>query len=316
VLGGFGWSVDAVLNQNGNSHEILFYLDNIRYELDSTKVEIRSAEPRFLVSYKTIVSDHDFDKIMRNTAFTYDNVVALLAFMAEKDFKRAGLLAEALVYAQENDRYYDDGRIRNAYQGGDLWLPPGWNPHGKADTVRMPGWYGDDPDNPDDKKWFEDEFQVSTHTGNVAWAMLALLAYHEAGGGDKYLRAAIRMGDWIEVECHDDRGAGGYTGGYEGWEPTPEKIYYKSTEHNIDLFAAFQRLYQITGDDRLQERAAWSKGFVLAMWDPIEKKFWTGTKVDGVTINKDNIPLDAQPWALLALSNAAKPYRDGLQKTG
>jgi hypothetical protein len=314
VLGAFGWSVDADQNDNGSgSRDIIFYLDNIKYEFDSARAELRSNEPRFLVSYKTIASDQDFDKIQRNTAFTYDNALALLAFLARKDIKRAGLIADALVYATNNDRYYEDGRIRNAYQGGDLSLPPGWNPHGKAKTVRMPGWYGDDPNNPGEKKWFEDEFQVSTHTGNVAWAMLALLAFHEAQGGTKYLEAAIKMGDWVEAECRDHRGAGGYTGGYEGWEPAPVKISYKSTEHNIDLFAAFQRLYQITGNAKWKERADWSNGFVSAMWDQTGKKFWTGTTVDGVTINQDNLPLDPQPWSLLALLNVGKLYSDGLR---
>ena len=82
---------------------------------------------------------------------------------------------------------------------------------------------------------------MSTYTGNVAWAMLALLAYYDLQGGHQYLVAAERMGDWVERYCRDTQGAGGYTGGFEGWEPTPRKLTYKSTEHNIDLYAAFQR---------------------------------------------------------------------------
>jgi hypothetical protein len=217
--------------------------------------------------------------------------------------KRARLLADALVYAQKHDRFYSDGRIRNAYQGGDLALPPGWRPNGRNRTVRMPGWYDTATDT-----WTEDEVQVSTYTGNVAWAMLALLDYYQAKGGKKYLNAAVKMGEWVERECHDDRGAGGYTAGFEGWEPDPDKLLYKATEHNIDLYAAFKKLYRITKEQKWQDRADHAKRFVEAMWNEDESFFWTGTTDDGVTINESVVPLDVQAWPILALPGKAKPY--------
>jgi hypothetical protein len=180
VLGGFGWVATAEANRGTN---VTFYLDDIRYD------KARLDEPRFLTSYRTIPSGADFDVVMQNVAFTYDNSVALLAFLADNDTKRAGLIADALVYAQEHDRYYTDGRLRNAYIGGDLILPPGWTPHGREGTVRMPGWY-----DAADHRWYEDRFQVSTHTGNVAWAMIGLLTYYGRAGGREYLAAAERMG--------------------------------------------------------------------------------------------------------------------------
>jgi hypothetical protein len=45
-----------------------------------------------------------------------------------------------------------------------------------------------------------------------------------------------------------------------------------------------------------------------------EKKFWTGTTLDGVTVNQEVIPLDIQAWALLALKEEGKPclhFRQG-----
>lgn len=174
VLGGFGWLTNSA--QNGNRN-ITFYLDDIRYD------KMTLGKPRFLQSYKTICSSADFDVVSRNVGFIYDNAVALLAFLSSGEMPRAKLLADALVYAQQHDRYYRDGRIRNAYQAGDISLPPGWTPHGKVGTVRMPGWY-----DPQSGQWLEDEFQVSTHTGNVAWAMLALIRYYEIAGGNKYLK--------------------------------------------------------------------------------------------------------------------------------
>ena len=298
VLGGFAWITSASEN-SGN--DITFYLDDISYD------KPRLTEPRFILSYETIQSGYSFDTIMRNVAYTYDNAVALLAFTASGEMDRAKLLADALVYAQQNDRYYTDGRIRNAYQAGDLVPPAGWTPHGKTGTVRMPGWY--DSTN---KKWEEDSTQVGTQTGNVAWAMLSLISYYKAAGGDKYLDAAKQMGEWVEAHCRDTRGAGGYTAGFEGWEPDQTALTYKSTEHNIDLYAAFERLYEITGDATWHERSEHAKSFLLSMWDATEKKFWTGTGDDGVNVNTSVVPTDIQSWALLALGEDGAAYTGAL----
>jgi hypothetical protein len=299
VLGGFGWVTAADRNQY---RDISFYLDDIQFD------KARLDEPRFLVSFDTIQSTNPFDLVARNVAFTYDNAVALIAFLNAGERGRARLIADALVYAQEHDRFYSDGRIRNAYQGGDLILPPGWTPNGKADRVRTPGF-----NDPVTQQWQEDEFQVSTHTGNVAWAMLGLLSYYRWAGGGKYLTAIERMGEWIESNCRDARGAGGYTGGVDGWEPTPKKRFYKATEHNIDLVAAFHQLFVITGNEKWRERANHAKRFVLAMWDDAEGKFWTGTGEDGLTIGKDVIPVDIQAWAILALQEESRPYWRALE---
>jgi len=299
VLGGFGWVTNAPSNDN---QSVIFYLDNIRYH------KRRLNEPRFLVSFQLLPSD---PPELINTAFTYDNALALSAFLAsetEDSLKRAKLLGDALVYALEHDRFFTDGRLRNAYQGGDLALPPGWEPHGKKGTVRMPGWWDETG-----KKWYEDRFAVSTHTGNVAWAMIALLNLYERTKEDQYLQAALKMGEWIETNCRDERGAGGYTGGYEGWEPTATnsqgqtKLLWKSTEHNIDVFVAFERLYQITGNQVWQERAHHAQKFVEAMWDSAEGHFWTGTADDGVNINKTTVPVDIQAWGVLGMGSKYYP---------
>ncbi|MGB5963731.1 MAG: hypothetical protein WBG73_24050 [Coleofasciculaceae cyanobacterium] len=248
----------------------------------------------FLVSFATNKSDTDFDKIMSNVAFTYDNAVAALAFISMGDQQRAKLILDAIIYAQNHDRSYQDNRIRNSYRSGELIAPNG--------QVQLPGWY-------DNKAnlWIEDEFQISTHTGNIAWAMLALLGYYETYGGEPYLTAALKMGEWVQI-CRDSRGAGGYMGGFSGWEPEPKLLAYKSTEHNIDLYAAFLRLYAITNNIKWQERAKIAQKFVQTMWDDVEGKFWTGTKLDGVSINQDTIPLDVQAWATLVLREDGKKF--------
>jgi hypothetical protein len=138
--------------------------------------------------------------------------------------------------------------------------------------------------------------------------MLALLAYYQWAGGSQYLTAAEKMGEWVERNCRDTRGAGGYTGGFDGGEPTPKQRFYKATEHNIDLVSAFQQLFLITKDAKWRERSEHAKKLVRAMWDEAEGKFWTGTGEDGLTIGKENIPVDIQAWALLALGEESRPY--------
>ncbi|MHB8069115.1 MAG: hypothetical protein ACYDIC_14595 [Desulfobaccales bacterium] len=322
VLGGFAWVASAA--DNGNK-DIKFYLDEIRFN------KARLNESRFLASYRTIASSLDFDIIMRNVAYTYDNVIALLAFLAEGKNDRAKLLADALVYAYQNDRYYrnqdltkgDSRRLRNSYQGGDLAQWPGWTPNGYLFAVRTPGFPLDLTKNPPELarypnsgNWTEDKIQLSTNTGNIAWAMLGLLGFYERGGsvlpgGGKYLDTAINLGEWVEINCRSNSVKGGYTGGFEGWEPAPTKITYKATEHNIDLYVAFKRLYHHTGEQKWLERANHAKNFVIQMWE--NDHFWTGTTDDGETINKSQIPVDIQAWANLALPGAeGRPYRIAL----
>ncbi|MBN1167177.1 MAG: hypothetical protein JXA44_08635 [Methanospirillaceae archaeon] len=290
VLGGFGWASSSIEN-NGNP--VIFYLDDIRFD------KSRLTEPRFVVSYQTIPSDEDFDEVLTNVGFTYDNVLVLFAYLARgepDDIKRARILADALVYAQEHDPYYTDGRLRNAYQGGDIALPNGWYSNGKAGTVRMPGWY-----NLSLKKWTEDVYQISSDTGNMAWAMLGLLGVYEATGDKKYLSSAEQLGAWIDEHCADERGTGGFKAGVIGWEGSTTPLLYKSTEHNLDLYAAYSRLVKITGKERWNQDAERARIFVLSMWDDEEGKFYTGTRTDGVTINRDVIPLDCQTWTVLSL---------------
>ncbi len=305
VIGGFAWVTNAY--ENGG-RDITFYIDDVGYDKG------RLDEPRFLVSFETIPSSSDFDTTTNNTAFGYDNALALLAFLSRgrpEDLERAGLLADAFVYAVNNDRYFTDNRLRNGYQGGDLALFPGWTPRGRTATVRMPGWW-----DTEGTAWYEDEFMVSTHTGNVAWPMIALLNYYRRAGGAEYLEAASALGEWIEKMTRDDRCAGGYTGGYSGWEESASspggqvKLLYKATEHNIDIYAAFMLLYQETGEEKWKERALHAKGFVESMWNDEGGYFWTGTLDDGCTVNRNlnglgtpNIPVDIQAWAVMALGD-------------
>lgn len=296
VLGGFGWVTDASYNA---SHAVTFYLDDISYN------KPRPQAPRFLLSYETRAPTVDFDMVMRNVAWTYDNALALKALAAQGDWASAKLIADSLVYAQAHDRWYTDGRLRNAYQAGDLVLPPGWTPHGKVGTVRMSGWT-----DPASAQWVEDPEQVGSYTGNMAWAILALLTYYDHTKEPKYLAAALRLGQWIAAApIRSEVGPGGYIGGYKGEETGPTLLTWKSTEHNLDVYAAFSRLYAETNNVVWQTRAEHARQFLLAMWDPVGHKFWTGTQDNGTDLNKRVVPLDVQAWGVL---NLGSTYAGGL----
>ena len=313
VLGGFGWGATATKN----SGPITFYIDDIQYIKD------RSTDPRFLVSYETIKSQNAFDTVNRNAAFVYDNSLALIALDAAGDLTHARTIADALLYAMANDRFFTDDRLRNGYQGGDVMLPPGWLPNNKPNTVRMPGWY-----DPTRSTWFEDVTQVSSNTGNVGWSILALLDFYEVTNEPKYLQGAEQLGSWVIANTSDNRGSGGFTGGYDGWENGAAsggsftcvsnvivngqcKRLYKSTEHNIDLYAAFSRLYVDDQQAQWAQAAKQAKAFVISMWNSDTTTggyFLTGTVEDGITVNAGVIPVDIQAWAIQALGADAQPY--------
>ena len=299
VLGGFGWSSDV--SSNGGEG-IVFYLDDIRYEIS------RLSEPHFVLSYQTQATTNGFDLVSRNVAYTYDNAVAAIAFLASGDTNRAAGIADAFVYALNHDREYTDGRLRNAYQAGDLAVPPGWVSNGKTNTVRLPGW-----SDPATGEWREYLDQAGITAGNQAWAMLALLNCYGAMGNADYLEAARTMGEWVERECRSTSGAGGYTAGY-GWTGLVlTNLTYKSTEHAIDLYAAFSWLHRLTPDDVVwSNRADHAFQFIAAMYDAENGRFRTGTGEDGVTVNTNVYALDCQVWPLLALGTQGTDYSPAL----
>ncbi|HOJ40387.1 MAG TPA: dockerin type I repeat-containing protein, partial [bacterium] len=281
VIGGFGFTVTGA----GNSGGATFYLDDIRYELD------RKQQPRFLRSYQP-VSPQAPDRFFSSTCFIYDNALALLAFLSRgtpEDLARAGLIADAFLLAQANDRFYQDGRLRNSYRSGDVLD----HLTGKA---RLPGWWDSAQ-----QRWCEDERQVSTDTGNLAWVIIGLVHYYRKNPQMKYLQAAITLGEWIHQ--HTCSPGGGYTAGYAGWEPQPVKLTYKSTEHNIDLYVAFKLLKEVTGQDLWQERSQHARNFVLSMWNQEGNHFWVGTREDGLTPDTSRKVLDVNTWAVMALKD-------------
>jgi len=234
--------------------------------------------PLFLPSYPTAEEGP-----LRSVAFLYDDAVAAIALVGCGAADRARRIGDAMLAALDHDRAWHDGRLRNGYAAGPVETP-----------VRLGGWW-DKTQN----RWLEDRYQVSSDTGNMAWAMLALLALDQALHDPRYRQGAIRIGDWVGGRG-DRRGAGGYSGGFSGWEPSPAALTWKSTEHNTDLAGAFALLSKATGDPAWSDRARQAANFVGAMWDDGCACFAVGTTGDGVTPNRI-LALDAEIWPLLAI---------------
>ncbi|MDK2982065.1 MAG: hypothetical protein PWQ55_2412 [Chloroflexota bacterium] len=282
---GFGLVLSGVYS---GDRETTFYLDEIRFE---GPIAMLQDAPSFIKSYETDTRDDADELYIQNTAFSYDNALAALAFISDGEQEQAKALLDAFVTAVANDRYQPD-RLRNAYVYGDIRPFPGW-----SSGTRLPGWY-----DVAEKTYYEDQYQVGTNVGNSSFVSLALLQYYRQYGGEEYLQLAQTIMDWVLANCTDE--TPGFTAGYDGWPEAEDgmKVWtYKSTEHNIDAYAVFKQLYVLTGEERYGTAAESAKSFIQSMYDEEKGYFYTGTLEDGLTPNPDNVVLDAQVWSLLSL---------------
>ncbi|MBQ6153359.1 MAG: dockerin type I repeat-containing protein [Ruminococcus sp.] len=290
IANGFEFTLYDTLNDGEDN--VAFYLDDIRYvgEMDCLK-----NAPFFLLSYDTD------EKELKNTAYTYDNAVAAMAFLCADEKEYAEVILDAFEFAVGHDRY-QNGRIRNSYIAGDISSFPGWNTGTRFATF----W--------SNSGWAEDPYQVGCNVGNTSFAALALLQYDQKYNTDKYLSTAKILMDWVIDECS---GTGvGFTGGYDGWPEKGEnqvsRHTYKSLEHNIDAYAAFKQLYAVTGEKKYGDAADSALHLIESLYNPDTGYFYTGTLDDGVTPNTDVVVLDVQVWSAMALGELYDPYVSAL----
>jgi hypothetical protein len=220
-----------------------------------------------------VAGEGAFDRSHANCAYVYDNAVVGLALLAGGHRAAACRLGDALAAAQARDRFWRDGRLRNAYAAGIV---------AASGSYPLPGWW-----DAARASWVEDAYQVSTATGVVAWAMLFWMALFRATGNARYRAAAAAAADWVERNV---RVPAGYSGGFLGWEPSPARLGWVSTEHNLDLWVAFGAL----GRQAAADHAA---GFVDGMWNAGEQRFWSGLTPAGQP--NPHSAADANIWPLL-----------------
>lgn len=232
------------------------------------------------------------DEALGATGFTYDNAVAIHAYLASEDDTlqaRAVVLGEGLLYAQAHNFPFNDGRFAQGYyvnvaasDGSGAFITPAAAPF---------------------------YFYTST-TGDQAWAGMALAQLYARTGDNRFLTGAMLVANWIVTNTYNTLGAGGFSFGttinqYNGSVPSTNG---KSTEHNIDTYAFFTMLSSLTkGGGASSSGMSWSElaqhalTFVIAMFNPAGPYFYTGTLGDQVTINTTPIPEDCQTWSYLAL---------------
>ena len=232
---------------------------------------------------------------LRQAAFVYDNALAVIALIACGEVGRAQRIGAALRIAGGHDRFWHDGRIRNAYRAGAV---------AAGVAPALPGWWDAGAG-----RWDEDPYQVGTATGNVAWAALALLALDKAApdAGDRDAAAGLMR--WVAGHAWVDGPVAGFAGGYFGEEPAPARLAWQSTEHNVDAAAAFGWLGRVSADPQWGREAGRAGRFVAAMWDGSAGRFWLGTGADGRGINRAGSGIDAELWPLIGIAGAPAEWQ-------
>ena len=209
-----------------------------------------------------------------NYSFLYDEALTIMALWATGDARartEAQQLADALATTVQSD-----GSYYNQRNSGHLFNADG--------TLRNP-------------------LSQQQTLGDNAWFGLALLDLYASTGVTRYLDLARGISDWAETKLKDPGSLKGYRGGFNA---AGNPLLWRSTEHNIDLFALNQRLTaELTKRNdpvaaTYTQRASYAGEFVMAMFDSVDGKFWTGTGT-GDTINRDSVPLDVQLWGPLTL---------------
>ena len=253
-------------------------------------------QPYFLRSFEPANRGSTVHPTLENTAFTYDNALALIALYACNRPSDAHRIADALVLAVETDRYYQDGRLRNAYRSG---IPL----RDKA-TIELPGYWSTSQ-----ASWMEDGYQVGSHTGSTAWGALALVTAYVETGESTFLQAAKKVMRWVNSDTADAV-AGGYFGGFFGHEPSPQRLTWKSTEQNTDVYAANIWLARIDPVGGWRTEADGAEKFLLSMWDKSEGRFFIGTMPGSSEPNLAHSGLDALLWPLIAVPSLTERSKD------
>lgn len=257
-------------------------------------VQARGNGPLLLASYPALDLPPTSILALRGVAFTYDNALASIALFACGKPGPARQIADALAFAVMHDPEYQDGRLRNAYASGPVATP----------AMRLPGYWSVELN-----AWSQDAYQVSSATGNQAWGALALLEAYRQTREPSYLAAARRLLDWVRQNTYDSRAPAGFSGGLYGYFPRQVRQGWKSTEHNVDLVAAWHALAQWVPDADASAQAQIARQFVQSQWDETQGRFLIGTGEDGQTSDRLRSGLDAQIWPLLAVPEPPQDWR-------
>jgi hypothetical protein len=238
-----------------------------------------------------LVQSYSDQNGLESTAFTYDNAVSIHAYLLQggKDsIDRAEIIGNGLLYAQATNFPFNDGRFAQAYfvnteatDGSGAFITPAAFPF----------------------------YFYTSAVGDQAWAGMALSQLYRRTGLRKYLAAAVKVANWIVANTYSTIGPGGYSFGtaIDQYNNSVPSTNGKSTEHNIDTFAFFTMLDELTHHGKASNGQSWTSlaqhalTFVIAMYNQSGGYFYTGTLSDQATINPTPIPEDCQTWSYLSL---------------
>ena len=221
-------------------------------------------------SYAYQPGDPEYGTPLEHRSYTYDQAVAILAFLAAGDPGTAARLAAALAARQQADGAW-------AFSFHQLQTA-GWDPYFRS--------------------------------GAVAWAAYALQKAADAAAGlpsvdaGALRAAAYRALEWLEAHISADTGlvAGGRgrygtnaATGQETFDPA-YVVRWFSTEHNADAWMAFRAsrdAYHRAVADRIRD------AMLERLWDPMERRFWQGAGPDGTPDASG--ALDVHTWGSMLL---------------
>ena len=232
------------------------------------------------------------DAALQATGFTYDNAVAIHAYLSrgqQDDLARAKTLGLGLLHAQATNFPVADGRFAQGYfvnapDSSGAFITPAAFPF----------------------------FFYGSSVGDQAWAGMALAQLYRRTRDKQYLTGALLVANWIVTNTYNTQGPGGYSYGtiidqFNQSQPSPNG---KSTEGNLDTYAFFTMLHTLTDGGCANNGMTWAAlaqhaiQFVFAMFNPKGPFFYTGTLPDQITINPSPIPEDCQTWSYLAFLDA------------
>ena len=234
------------------------------------------------------------DEALGATAFTYDNAVAIHAYLASGlagNLARAEVLGQGLLYAQSTNFPVADGRFAQGYyvnvpapDGSGAYITPAAAPY----------------------------YFYTSAVGDQAWAGMALAQLYLATKNSRFLTGALLAANWIVNNTYNTEGPGGFSFGTTINENNQSvaSTNGKSTEHNIDCYAFFTMLAKLTENGSAGNGMAWTAladhalTFVIATYHAAGPYFYTGTLGDQMTLNTSPIPEDCQTWSYLAALDA------------
>lgn len=203
-------------------------------------------------------------------ADTYDTAMACIYFQERGLLDRARDLADGLVTAMEHDPI-GGGRIVAATHATGLidknegYSTSIYHPEGGTRDV-----------------------------GNMTWTGIALTRLYAATGHARYLYAAEVIGQWVLSETAMSDDWGGFRGGYDHWG---NKREWRSVEHNVDAYAFFANMFNLTGQTVWKEASESARRLVMACLVH-ESYYVTGTGTTMV-LNAGVVPTDTQSWTAL-----------------